>query len=102
MSSRSSASSLCGVSGLHGSTVEEKLNHGRVTLCSADEPSPSIMAKRSAAIPKSPKILTEVMFGNDGTEKCFPGGNACRCAENKSLVETRIIDMFTCLQILDS
>ena len=102
MSSRSSASSLCGVSGLHGSTVRGKLNHGQLGLRSGYEPSPSIMAKRSAAISKSPKTLTEVMFGSDGTEKCFPGGNACRRAENKLLVETEIIDKFTCLQILDS
>lgn len=89
VSSRSSASSLCGVSGLHGSTVEEKLNHAQVSLRFAHEPSPSIIAKRSAAMSKSPKTLTAVMFGNEGTEKCFPGGNACRPANGKLLVETK-------------
>jgi hypothetical protein len=54
-------------------------------LRSAYEPSPSIIAKRSAAISKSPKTLTAVIFGNDGTEKCFPGGNAYKRAKGKQL-----------------
>ena len=42
------------------------------------KPSPSIIAKRSAAISKSPSALTAVMLGKAGTLKCSPGGKALK------------------------
>lgn len=39
-------------------------------------PSPSMIANLSAAIEKSPRTLTAVMFGIKGMAKCFPGGKA--------------------------
>lgn len=42
------------------------------------KPSPSIIAKRSAAISKSPSALTAVMLGKEGTLKCSPGGKASK------------------------
>lgn len=78
VSSRLSASSLCGVYGLHGSTGSSVL--GPIGKFEDDgvyhKPSPSIIAKRSAAISKSPSALTAVMLGKEGTLKCSPGGKA--------------------------
>ena len=70
------ASSLCGVSGLQGSTTQK---HNTVRREWIDRkwnerlPSPSMIASLSAAISKSPKALTAVTFGNGGTWKNSPG-----------------------------
>ena len=39
-------------------------------------PSPSMKAKRSAAMSKSPRAFTAVILGRAGTVKCFPAGKA--------------------------
>lgn len=36
-----------------------------------------MIASLSAAISKSPRAFTAVMFGSAGTLKCSPGGKAC-------------------------
>jgi hypothetical protein len=37
-----------------------------------------MIAKRSAAISKSPSALTAEMLGKEGTLKCSPGGKASK------------------------
>lgn len=79
VSSRSLATSLCGVFGLHGSTGESSLaDPPKISRCRYHTPSPSIIAKRSAAISKSPSALTAVMLGKEGTLKYSPGGKASK------------------------
>lgn len=64
-------------------------------------PSPSIMANLSALIQKSPRALTAVILGREGTEKCWPGGKAYHVGSVMSDGAVQY-ERLTCLQILDS
>ena len=59
-----------------------------VKVCYA--PSPSIIAKRSAATSKSPSALTAVMLGKEGTRKYSPGGKA---SEKNNTAQNGIIQL---------
>jgi hypothetical protein len=48
-----------------------------------------MIAKRSAAISKSPSALTAVMLGKEGTLKCSPGGKASK-KKNSSKIHNGI------------
>lgn len=111
VSSRSGASSLCGVSGLHGSTMINQWQSQSQNEPGASRagpkynnhaPSPSIIARRSASIQKSPRALTAVIFGKAGTEKCFPGGKAYGRIVKTTTNDKALEKVITCLQILDS
>ena len=65
------------------------------------KPSPSIIAKRSAAISKSPSALTAVMVGKEGTLKCSPGGKASKKISKKILqTELRLEKIPACIFLI--
>jgi hypothetical protein len=62
------------------------------------------MAKRSAAISKSPNALTAVMLGKEGTLKCSPGGKALKKIVARFTTELEleiIIELPACIFLID-